>query len=148
MTTTPVAVEQFVNKRVILHVRQEDGSLKEIEGKVEAASEAGMAFKEKGKSSLDLYMPNQIEEITAAPEKPKPVSQKKLKPIELGQARQHLLDRHGVPLSWAKENTEEAAFEYHQSLDHSDLGHKHVAEENKPSERDEALADDAPADSE
>jgi hypothetical protein len=142
MTVAVDELERFVNKNVILHVKQEDNSLREVEGKVEAASAAGMAFKEKGKSKLDLVMPEQIEEITLAPTKPKSVLQKKLKPIEEAQARQHLVDRHGVPLSWAKENTDQDAFAYHESLDHSNLGHKHVAEEVKPSERDEALADD------
>lgn len=132
-------LESFVGKQVILHVRNEDGTLAELEGKIEAASVAGLAFKPKGQSSLDLYMPNQIEELQAAPEKPKPVTQKKLKPITLGQARQHLLDRHGVELSWAKEADEQAAFDYHAGLDHSNLGHIH--KEPEPTPRDEALAE-------
>lgn len=139
MTVAVAELEKNVKKPVVLHVRQDDGSLKELEGKIEAASEAGLAFKEKGKSNLDLYLPNQIEEIQAAPEKPKQVSQKKLKPIDLGQARQHLVDRHGVTLSWAKEADEQKAFDYHQNLDHADLGHRHEVPE--VTERDKALAD-------
>lgn len=141
MSVAVADLTAHVNKRVILHVIQEDQSIKEIEGKIEAASEAGLAFKEKGKSSLDLYEPQQIEEISAAPERPKPVTQKKVKPIELGQARQHLVDRHGVALSWAKEADEQAAFEYHEQLDHTDLGHKHVAPKES-TERDKALSDE------
>lgn len=142
---TAVIEEIIANqgKRVVIHLVEADGSLREVEGKIEAASEAGFAFKEKGKSSLDLYEPDRVEEIRVAPAKPKSVLQKKLKPIELGQARQHLADRHGVSMAWLKENTEEAAFQYHQGLDHSDLGHRH--EEVKTAtktERDEALESD------
>lgn len=144
MTVAVAELEANINKSVILHVKQEDGSLKELEGKIEAASEAGLAFKEKGKSNLDLYLPGQVESLQAAPDKPKPVSQKKLKPITLGQARQHLLDRHGVPLDWAKQNSEEAAFEYHKTLDHANLGHVHV--EPEQTERDKALADEPSGD--
>lgn len=142
MSVTAEELSEYVNKRVILHVIQNDGSTQEIEGKVEAASEAGMAFKEKGKSSLELYMPGQIAEIQRAPEKPKQVIRKRVNPVQLGQARQHLVDRHGVPISWAKDNTEEAAFEYHEQLDHSDLGHKHeVAKSKENAEREQALSD-------
>lgn len=147
-----VAVADLVKangKRVVLHVVQEDGTLQEIEGKIEAASEAGIAFKPKGKSSLDLLEPNKIEELQVAPEKPKAVTRKKLKPIELGQARQHLADRHGISMEWLKNNTEEAAFAYHEQLDHADLGHKHEAtEQAAPTERDEALAENTDTESE
>jgi hypothetical protein len=143
MSVEVAELEKNVGNRVVLHIVQEDGSLEEVEGKLEAASVAGVAFKAKGKSSIDLLTVEQIEELQTAPEKPKPVSQKKLKPIELGQARQHLVDRHGVELKWARDADEAKAFEYHEGLDHSNLGHTHVASE--PTARDEALADEAPA---
>lgn len=116
-------------KLVILHLVQEDNSLKEVEGKIEAASSAGVAFKEKGSSDLTLLTVAQIEELAYAPEKPKPVSQKKLKPIEAGSFRQHLADRHGISRKWCTEASDEQAKEYHDQIDHSDLGHKHAADE-------------------
>lgn len=136
-----VAVEDlqpFVEKEAILHLIQEDGTLKEVTGTIKAATVAGVPFKTKGKSGLDLLTVEQIEEIDYAPIKPKPVTQKKLKPIEFGQARQHLIDRHGVELSWAKEADEKSAFEYHKTLDHSNLGHRHEVAD----EREQALAED------
>lgn len=125
MTVSTQSLTELTGKSVTITLA-EGGT---VEGKIEAASEAGIAFKEKGKGKLDLYMPDQISGVEVAPEKPKAVTQKKLKPIELGQARQHLLDRHGVTLTWAKDADEKAAFEYHQGLDHSDLGHKHEAKD-------------------
>lgn len=140
-----VAVQEltgFQGKRVVLHVIAEDGSVTEVEGKIEAASEAGVAFKEKGKSGLELYIPEQIESIQPAPDRPKAVARKKMKPVARGAVRQHLLDRHGVQLSWAKAANEDDAFAYHESLDHTDLGHHHVEPEEQTSEREQALSDD------
>ena len=122
-------LQQYIKKEAVLHIVQEDGSLKEITGTIQAATVAGVVYKEKGRSNIELTEVSKIEEITAAPVKPRPVQQKKLKPIEFGQARQHLLDRHGVTLSWGKEADEQAAFDYHKTLDHSDLGHVHVEPE-------------------
>mgnify|MGYP000969785004 CR=1 FL=1 len=139
MSVSIQEIEKFVGKDAIIHLVQEDGTLKELTVKVEAATVAGVAYKEKGKTGLELTSPDQIEEISAAPVKPKAVVQKKVKPIELGGARQHLVDRHGVELSWAKEADEQAAFDYHAGLDHSNLGHVHV--EAKPDEREQALAE-------
>lgn len=143
MSVAVEELEKFSGKRVVLHVQQEDGTLAEIEGKVEAASAAGIAFKAKGKSNIDLVEPSQIEEIQAAPETPKKPTRKRRNLVEKGKAIQHLLDMHGVPLSWAKEATEEQAFEYHEGLDHSDLGHYHkAAKEKGSSEREQALSDE------
>lgn len=140
MSVTLQEVKEFEGKDVILHRRQEDGSLAELTAHVKMATEAGIAVKVKGKSALE-FIPSidEIEEIAAAPVKAKSVVQKKLKPIEVGQARQHLLDRHGIDFSWAKDADEQAAFEYHQGLDHSNLGHVHEAP--KPDEREKALAE-------
>jgi hypothetical protein len=127
-------LNKFLDKKVVLHTINEDKSIEEREGKVEAASAHGIAFKEKGKSSVDLYEVAQIEEIQAAPEAPKKIRQKKLKPVEEGQVRQHLVDRHGMPVSKANELDEKAATELHDRIDHSDLGHKHEAGETTSQE--------------
>lgn len=140
MTVTLEQLQPYINKEAIFHVKQEDGSLREIQGTIMAATVAGVAYKEKSKGMDLISSPSLIEEIDFAPTKPKAVSQKKLKPIEFGNVRQHLVDRHGVELSWAKDADEKAAYEYHEELDHSNLGHVHVAPEEKKDEREEALA--------
>ena len=126
MSVDPSTLEQFSGKQVILHLIDEDGSVKELTGKVEDASEVGMAFKEKGKRDVDLVLPNQIEEIALAPEKPKTLAQKKLKPVTETAARQHLLDRHGYERSVVNGMSDDSAFAEHEDIDHSDLGHRHV----------------------
>lgn len=144
MSVTLEALQPFVDKEAIVHLKQDDGSLKEVTGTIKMATVAGVAFKQKGKSGVELIdSVDKIEEIDYAPVKQKSVSQKKIKPIEFGQARQHLVDRHGVELSWGKDAEEKAAFDYHAGLDHSNLGHVHVAPEDKPKdEREQALEGD------
>lgn len=145
MTTTIDDLQQYVGKEVIVHLVQDDNSAKEFTGKIEAATVAGIVFKEKGKSGLQLIdSPAKIYEIDFAPVKQKPVTQKVLQPVEFGQARQHLVDRHGIELQWAKDADEKAAFEYHQGLDHSNLGHRHEKKDDKPKdEREQAIDSEA-----
>lgn len=142
MSVNVEELQPYVGKEAILHLVQEDGSLKEVTGTIKAATVAGVPFKPKGKAGLELLTVEQIEEVSYAPIKDKAVSQKKLKPIEFGAARQHLVDRHGVTLSWAKDADEKTAFEYHEGLDHEDLGHRHEKETEKPKdELDSALSE-------
>lgn len=135
MSVDTSTLEGLSGKNVILHQIADDGSVVELEGKVEAASEMGVAFKEKGKRDVVLVEVSQIEEISAAPTKPKTLAQKKLKLIGEGQARQHLLDRHGYERSTVNGLTDEQAFQIHEDIDHADLGHRH--EETKVEESDD-----------
>jgi hypothetical protein len=129
MSVAADTLETYSGKQVVLHVVNDEGGLDELEGKVESASEVGMAFKEKGKRDLRLIEPNQIEEIEVAPEAPKKAAQKKLQQVTTKSARQHLLDRHGYLRSWANEVSDDEAFAEHASIDHSDLGHRHLTYE-------------------
>lgn len=130
MTVDPKTLEEFSDKQVTIHIIKDDGDLEEKEGKIEAASEFGVAFKEKGKRDSELLEPSQIEEITLAPVKPKTLAQKKLKEVTETTARQHLLDRHGYDRSVVNEMDDAQAFAEHADIDHADLGHKHAAEDD------------------
>lgn len=147
MSVTLEDLQPFVDKEAIFHLIQEDGSTKEITGTIKAATVAGVPYKEKGKAGLELTTVDKFYEIDYAPVKAKSVTQKKLNPVEFGQARQHLIDRHGVQLSWAKDATEKDAFEWHNNLDHSDLGHSHytaeeLAEKKRKAEEKAAASDE------
>jgi hypothetical protein len=141
MAVDPSTLEEFDGKQVLLHVVV-DGELVEREGKVEAASEQGMAFKEKGKRDVELIEPDQIEEIALAPTKPKTLSQKKLKEVELTTARQHLLDRHGYERSVVNKMTDEQAFADHNDIDHKDLGHRHESEDDEDGDETEGTEEE------
>lgn len=145
MAVAKPSIEQlqpFIDKEAIIHLEQADGTVQEVTGQIKAASVAGIALKQKGKGGLELISDvSKIYEIDYAPTKDKKIAQKKLKPIGFGQARQHLADRHGVNLAWLNENDEQAAFEWHEQVDHTDLGHIHVAEDKKADEREQAITE-------
>lgn len=137
MTTTAIElteIEKLVDKESELTLLAEDGTTSKVVGTVKAASAAGVAFKPKGQSSVKLLELREILAGEAAPEKPKPITQSKQKPVPEGQMRRHLATYHGISLKWCREATEEQAVEFHNGVDHSDLGHKHVAEEEKKEE--------------
>ena len=142
MTVSLEELQKFIDKEAIIHLIQDDGTTKEITATIKAATVAGVPFKEKGKAGLEFATVEKFYEIAPAPVKAKTIAQKALNPIELGQARAHLVDRHGVQLSWAKDADEQSAFDYHASLDHADLGHRHyteseLAERKAKAEKDE-----------
>ncbi len=134
MSIDPKTLEEFDGKNVVIHLIQPDGSVAEKEGKIEAASEFGVAFKEKGKRDSDLVEPKDIEEIAVAAVKPKTLAQKKLKETTENTVRQHLLDRHGYDRSVVNGMDDDKAFAEHNDIDHADLGHKHVAEDDDDSD--------------
>jgi hypothetical protein len=130
MTSTVTDYSEYVGKKVILTRKLEDGSADEVEGTVEVANAGGILIKPKGKVQMVLIEGENVEQVVLAPDSAKKLKAKKLKPITLGQARSHLLERHGGTLTEVNSMTEEEAFSFHESLDHdaADLGHVHVAE--------------------
>ena len=139
--------DKFVGKRIVLvrnlKTPNDKGELAvEIEGSLEAANELGVMLKPKGQVKADIIDAAEIEEIRLAPEKAKSLKAKPLKIIELGQAKSHLLERHGLTLKEVNGLTEEEAFEYHETINHveSDLGHIHQNKESAPAAQ--AVADE------
>jgi hypothetical protein len=96
-----------------------------FEGTIKVGNHQGVLFQKKGISNGSLFGVDQILEVEEIAEKPVKVSQKRVDPLEAKGARRHLALYHATPLSWLNSNTDEAALEYHATLDHSDLGHKH-----------------------
>jgi len=143
MTVDASTLSQYDGKQVILHVIQADGSVEEKQGKIDGASEFGVAFKEKGKRDVVLVEPNEIEEIDFAPDKPKTLTQKKLRPIADASMRAHLLDRHAFSRKTVNEMTDTQAVEAHDLADHSDLGHRHMTPEEVA--KADAKTSEAPA---
>jgi len=132
---------QFQGKKVVI-VRNEPGKAEaeEIEGTVEASNEMGVLIKPKGKSQLLLIEVAEIDHIDFVESKLKELTRKVLKPVEFGQARNHLLERHAYSLASVNKLTEKEAFEFHATIDHEgdDLGHTH--EDKDATERAQAVA--------
>lgn len=126
--------EQYVGKKVLVTVKGENGDAVEVEGTVDVGNDLGLVIKPKGKTRLDIIEQDDIIEIKYVADAPKPLAAKTLKVVEFGQARNHLLERHGYTLTDINKMDEQAAFDFHASLDHValNLGHVHGAKEATP----------------
>jgi hypothetical protein len=136
--TTTASLASYEGKKIVVTVNLAEPNEKgestiEMEGTAQSANDLGILLKPKGRTNLELIEAKDIEEIRFAPEPDRKLTAKTLKDVEYGQAKQHLLDRHGLRLADVNALTEQAAFDYHAGLDHValDLGHVHGA---KPSE--------------
>jgi hypothetical protein len=118
---------QYEGKKIIVIKKVEGGDAVEIEGTAQASNDLGILIKPKGKTNFDLIHKGDIEEVRYVVEKPKALGRKTLKLVEFGQARNHLLERHGYTLAQVNEIDEKQAFDAHNAIDHvaSDLGHEH-----------------------
>jgi hypothetical protein len=137
-----IQLDQYIGKRVVVvrNVNGENGpEAVEIEGYVETANAKGVLLKPKGKTQFDLIEADEIEKIDLAPEDTK-LKARRINPVKLGQAKNHLLERHGYTLTQVNDMTEQEAFEFHLSLDHKaeDLGHYHA---EKPAKKDDDSED-------
>jgi hypothetical protein len=148
MTTAQTSeFDQYQGKKVILTVadatEENPGQTKEIEGTATAANALGIMLKPKGKTGLELYEADTIQSVAYAPEKEKELKAKTLKVVEYGNAKQHLVDRHGYKLSEINKMSEQEAFDFHNDLDHVELelGHVHGEKESAASGGAEAAAE-------
>lgn len=134
---------QYTGKKVVVTRNLEDGTAGEIEGTVQIGSAIGLLLKPKGKSGAELIEAESIEQVVEQAEAPKKLTRKVLKPIPYGQARTHLLERHGATLTDINGVSEEEALAIHAEIDHEadDLGHTHKA----PEDAAEAPTESAPA---
>jgi len=128
----------YVGKTVSVTLSGADAG--EYEGKVEAASPAGMAFKPRGKSTMVINA-SDVEAVELPTPGEKKITVKSLKPVGLSDVRQHLVDRHGYKVADIQDNmTPEQAQKFHDELDHSELGHNHNRLEKDEKEKDEESA--------
>lgn len=140
-------LEQYEGKRVSLVRRDPENPEQnvEVEGRVESAMPGAIAFKPKGKSTLDLIEADQIENITLVEENTAAVTQSVLQPVKLGSVRRHLADRHGVTVSEANGLTEEQATERHNALHEGDKDSKQISHRHGTKPKGEVAATDSVA---
>jgi hypothetical protein len=131
-------------KSVVLHKVAESGDLEEFIGILEKVTPLGIAFREKGKRSIMLLEPEQIEEVADAPAPsaggPKRLVQRKMRPVDENTAKSHLFIYHAYNRDELEAMSHNDAFEAHELLDHTKLGHKH--EEPEVVEESDEDADD------
>lgn len=140
-------IEQFKDQRVkiVRNVDGEDGQrvAEELIATVTAASTDVILVRPKGRTSQLLIDVPTLESISLDDDAIKDVRQRTLRPVKLGDARQHLADRHGWTLFRVNRLTEETAFAEHEAANHDELSHCHKEpEEVKASEDTEATESD------
>lgn len=139
-----IPYNQLVSKRVkfVLNKLNPDGVVietEDVEGVVEivAPDESALVIKERGNPMTRLIESAHIqrETLEIIPEKPRELKSRRLDPVTLANARQHLLDRHEFQLAAINGMTDEAAVNEHDLIDHGPLGHHHArvdAEQSEP----------------
>lgn len=111
----------------------------ELEGTVEAVAGDALMFRPKGKTSATIINASEIESIDYAETGVKKLSRRILKAVKHGQARAHLLERHGFTVTQVNEMTEKQALDIHDGIDHegNDLGHTHKSKDEDESDDNE-----------
>jgi hypothetical protein len=148
VTTPAEAVDysQYAGKKVIITIGDpaNDKPDEDKEGTVQTANAAAVLLKLKGKSAVEPILTSTIRQIVLAPDSAKEIKQRYLKDVEVGQVRQHLVDRHGFTLDVvnADDFTEEKAVEVHTEQHSGDLKDQlgHVHGERPKTERETAIA--------
>jgi hypothetical protein len=138
-----VDLTEYTGKKVVVTVKAEDDGSEELEGKVEAASAIGLLLKPKGRTDLRLLEADDILDVETGTEPVRKLTVKYIKEVDEGQYRRHLVDRHGMTLSYINTLTEDQAKEIHESTDHSDLGHQHGERPKRASTRERTARDEA-----
>jgi hypothetical protein len=146
---TALDLTKYDGKKVVVQRTNSDNVLEEVEGTVQTGNALGLLIKPKGKASVEIIEASSIEGVELAPEKAKKLGPKYIKEVELGQARQHLLDRHGATLNEVNEMTEQEAYDEHFEINHEneDIGHRH-GEKPKRNQADVTDSDEDDSDEE
>lgn len=133
MSVDTETLADFSGKDVNLYLVGQEGF---IEGHVEQASPAGIAFKRKGRRDIEPFFPPDIDRLEIRTKDNAKVQQKKHLPIPPEKVKTHLAQAHAVPLSTVNKYTEDEAVKAHNAIDHSDLWHNHdkVAKDESKSE--------------
>lgn len=126
-------LSQYEGKKIIV-VKKDGENAVELEGTAQTANEVGILLKPKGKATVDIVSAEDIVEVRYVVEKPKALTRKTLKVVEFGQARNHLLERHGYTLARINEMDEQEALNEHSRINHeaADLGHVHGDKSETP----------------
>lgn len=104
-------------------------SFREVQGRCIVGNETGVVLQLRN-GTTEMFMLEvllDIEEVTKV--RVERLVKRWIDVIPAGSARQHLLDRHGMPMEVARSLSPDEALTLHELADHNKLGHGHG---NKP----------------
>ena len=119
----------YFRKHVQLNVMRADGDDHEVvTGRIENISDQAIIIRTRGGSEVITNAWILDTPTVVPPRKNSKVVIRKLRKLETT-VRQHLVDRHGLAVDLANALTEEQAVTYHDRVNHSNLGHRHIESE-------------------
>lgn len=143
-------VQDYIGKKVDL-VLNDDGEQVDLTGKIESANSLGFVFKPFGSPKVALYEVGQIVNLALAAEKEAPLKPRRINPVDMGNVKRHLVDRHGYPLADIDTMSADDALDFHETqVQHASLSHFHADAKPKadtgsvPPEQVEDDEDDEP----
>lgn len=98
----------------------------ETEGKLHAVIDgSSILIRLKGTQKPDILQWTELELIEEIKVRPKQLKGRTCKVATLYDVREHLVERHGVKISWINQVDNTKAQAMHDNIDHRDLGHLH-----------------------
>jgi hypothetical protein len=131
MTAATIDLKQYEGKKVLVTLVGEDEA---IEGTLEGANSKALVFKRKGKAVVEFIEASELAKIELAPSQEAVLKAKRQDPVSIDNIKRHLVDRHGYSLADVNAMKSEDAFSFHESIDHSPLGHFHAVKPDKTAE--------------
>lgn len=131
MSLTVKQMKGLIGSRVKISTPSKDSptGIEFIEGVLLAAELTGVAVQaSKGVKLLPIEAVYDAELVVPT----RKLVRRKLKPTSQSQVRQHLIDRHGMPVDLVQSMTNDVAYMVHWKIDHRNLGHQHTAEVTGP----------------
>lgn len=131
-------VLDYIGKRVDLELNDE-GEVLNLTGTIESANSIGFVFKPFGSPKVALYETAQVEGISLAEQKEPVLKARRLNPVDMGNVKRHLVDRHGYPLADINEMKADDALKFHnEDVDHGPLSHYHAEAPAKGNKAEQA----------
>lgn len=141
MTVSSVDLGTLDGQRIRVKARDGDAAEFEWEGTVIAASPIAILVKPRGAMLAELIQAESIIELDVLANPNAKLILRRLRILKPHEVRQHLIDRHGMNFEVVESMNDIEAFEYHNSIDHSGLGHMH--EDKKQTARAKSIAEQA-----
>jgi hypothetical protein len=141
MTVSTVDLGTLDGQRIRVKARDGDAAEFEWEGTVIAASPVAILVKPRGAMLAELIQAESILELEILANPNAKLILRRLRILKPHEVRQHLIDRHGESWDTVERMNDIAAFEFHNGLNHSNLGHIH--EDKKQTARAKSIAEQA-----
>lgn len=142
MSVTEAELTSLVGSRVGATLFSKEGLEEEVEAKVEAVTDGMVLLRPHRSSTMRLLSVDSFLRVRLLSEGKERLNQRTMPPSRVVVVRRHLVEHHGVGLTYARQMTDEGAAIHHDALhqqpDAAELGHRHLSEEERLAEQKRA----------